>query len=96
VGVSACDSGSAPTLDRETFIQVYVELRIAALTQDDATLTDEDREQILAGHGITEEDLFAFADEHGDDPAYMVQVWEEIEERLNEDPEAEAEADSLR
>lgn len=72
-------------MQRETFIQVYVELRAAALGHDDATVTDAERERILSSHGVAAEDLVTFAEVHGRDPAYMRDVWNEIEERLNVD-----------
>ena len=44
-----------------------------------------ERDRILSRHGIDQEDLFEFIRVHGDDPAYMHAVWEEIEDRLNAD-----------
>ncbi|HSM06785.1 MAG TPA: hypothetical protein VK858_19320 [Longimicrobiales bacterium] len=85
-GTTACgpDDGAMPeTLDRETFVAVMVELRKAALAESDATLRPSEREQILGGHGVTEEDLLTFAEVHGQDPTYMAEVWRDIETRLN-------------
>jgi hypothetical protein len=71
------------TLDREAFVGVMVELRMAALKQPNATLTPADRARILQDHGVTEEELITFAQVRGDDPAFMAEVWREIEQRLN-------------
>lgn len=86
VALPGCGSGpAASTMDRETFIDVYVELRVAALGHDDATVTPGERERILASHGVAAEDLVTFAEVHGRDPAFMRDVWNEIEDRLNVD-----------
>ncbi|HSG49889.1 MAG TPA: hypothetical protein VLA43_18845 [Longimicrobiales bacterium] len=87
LALSGCGGGpDIPTIERETFIEVYVELRVAALGHDDATVTDAERERILSAHGVTAEELVAFAEVRGRDPTYMRDVWNEIEERLNVDP----------
>jgi hypothetical protein len=94
LAAAGCSPPSELAVDRETFIDVYVELRMAALDRDDATITEAERDEILASHEINQEDLFAFAEAHGNDPVYMLQVWEEIEDRLNLDPQARPQADS--
>ena len=71
------------TLDRDTFVEVTVELRMAALKQPNATLAPADRARILQDHGVTEEELIAFAQVRGDDTAFMAELWKEIEQRLN-------------
>lgn len=83
--LGACAPEAPDTIARDTFVQVYVELRVAALDRDDATLTAADRERILSSHGITEDDLLSFAEVHSQDPTFMRAVWSEIEERLNTD-----------
>lgn len=80
-----CTPESASTVDRETFIRVYVELRASALDSEDATLVEAARERILQRHGITAEELVAFADAHGADVEFMRDLWEEIETRLDVD-----------
>jgi hypothetical protein len=79
----ACD-GDAPTttVDRETFIQTYVDLRLAALQSPDRKVTPERKQEILSAHGITEDDLLAFAEAYGRDVDTMVAVWAEVEERI--------------
>lgn len=70
-------------LERETFIDVYVALRMAALTADRAALPDVDRERILAEFQVSTDDLLSFAEAYGRDPDFMLEVWRDIEGRLN-------------
>lgn len=80
----ACGSDSAEgVLDREVFITTYVELRADALLSDDGQLSDDDRARVLQEHGVSEDDLLAFAQQHGRDLAFMREVWDEVEERLD-------------
>ena len=75
--------GGAP-IDREIFIETYVELRLAALESDELAVTPDQREEILARHGVEEERLLHFADVHGEDTDFMNEVWAEVERRLQE------------
>ena len=80
------DGAAAPdpsVLPDETFITAYVELRAAALAQPDRTLLDEDRARVLREQGVTEDELLAFVETHGDDVEYMRAIWDEIERRLD-------------
>ena len=72
-------------IDRDTFIDVYVDLRVAALEHQDAVIREEDRDRILSTHQVTVDELVEFAEVRGRDPAFMEGVWEEIETRLNVD-----------
>jgi hypothetical protein len=81
--VASCGPDAPATIDRQTFVDVFVELRIAALDAPQARLPQEARERILASHGVTADDLLGFAEVHARDPAYMRSVWDEIEERMN-------------
>lgn len=85
--VTAC-GGSAPedTIERETFIQAYVDLRVAALDTDSSRLADADRERVLSAHGISADDLLDFARVHAADLDYMREVWNEVELRLDQSP----------
>jgi hypothetical protein len=80
-----CTEETVAPVDRETFIQVYLELRVAALDSEDASIVQVDRERILEKYGITAEDMVAFADAHGSDVDYMRDLWNEIEIRLDVD-----------
>jgi hypothetical protein len=79
----ACGGQAPPTaLDREQFVETYVELRLAALKSPDRRITPEQRQQILSSRGITEDDLLAFAEAYGRDVDAMVAVWAEVEQRI--------------
>jgi hypothetical protein len=47
LAAAGCSPPSELAVDRETFIDVYVELRMAALDRDDATITEAERDEIL-------------------------------------------------
>ncbi len=86
---AACGGGtSAPVsddpIDRETFIDAYVELRAAAVGTEGFAVTDEERDRILESHGVDGEELLRFADAHGRDVEFMREVWNEVETRLDE------------
>jgi hypothetical protein len=79
---SACRSEVGDAIDRETFIDTFVDLRSTALKNPGTRITPEQRTEILAKHGVSEEDLLHFADVHGRDVDYMADVWSEVETRL--------------
>jgi hypothetical protein len=72
----------AGVIDREAFITTFVELRDAAMRQPLKVLTDEERTRILAAHGVTEDQLVAFADAWGGDPAAMAAIWDDVRARM--------------
>lgn len=72
----------ADVIDREVFIETYVDLRVAAVAADAFRVSAEQRAEILARHGIDGDDLVRFADAHGRDLDYMNEVWTEIETRI--------------
>ena len=78
-----CGDRDDATIDRESFIAAYVDLRADALLNENGEITDEERDLVLQKHGVTEEHLLAFADVHGRDVAFMRDVWDEVEERLD-------------
>lgn len=80
-------------IDRETFIEAYVELRVAALDTDTARIAASDREAVLAELGITEDDLVEFVEVHAADLEYMRDVWNEVEVRMDRPVEGVAEED---
>lgn len=71
-------------MDRETFVSVWVDLRLAALGTSTGRVDPETRERIVQRHGTTEEELLAFVEAHGRDIAYMEGVWQDVEERMNQ------------
>jgi hypothetical protein len=69
-------------IDRETFIQVYVDLRDAAVRSPDLVVSEASRDEVLARHGVDEESLMAFIDAYGADLDYMNELWAEVEQRV--------------
>ena len=69
-------------IDRETFIATYVDLRRAGLATPTRQLADSARDRILGAHGVTRDQLMDFADHHGADPDYMVELWTEVSAQL--------------
>ena len=82
VACSGSDTG-ADTIDRETFISTYVDLRAAALRRDSREITDEERDSILGEYGVTEDELLSFAEVHGREVPFMQDLWDEVEGRLD-------------
>ena len=82
---TSCSGGDAApqeTIDRETFVATYVDLRRAMRGSPRQTLSDADRERVLRQNGVSEGELIAFADAWGGDASYMTGVWEEVGARL--------------
>jgi len=86
--------GTDDAVARETFIEAYVDLRVAALRTPDAELTDSARAAILERHGVTEEELLEFAAATAGDLEFTRDLWNEIELRLDSVPPMPA--DSIR
>lgn len=90
VGLAATAAcGSPPTPDeaegglhRETFIATYVDLRVAAL-RNEGVMDPRLKESVLANHEVTDEELVDFAERHGRDVAFMRDVWNEVESRMD-------------
>ncbi|MDZ7779404.1 MAG: hypothetical protein U5R14_05605 [Gemmatimonadota bacterium] len=85
----ACGNGSeraSGELTREGFIDAYVDLRAAALRDEDGVLTDSTRNAILERHDVTEETLLDYVDARGRDLDFMRDLWNEIEVRLDSVP----------
>jgi hypothetical protein len=91
--VLGCGDDAAPegVIDRETFIATWVDLRGAGIRTGDP-LPASERTRVLGDHGVTEEQLLAFADAHGADPSYMADVWTEVEVRMRPAPAADSAA----
>lgn len=80
---AGCGEPDVPeaTLDRETFIEVWVELQ-AAIADLPETARPAERARVLGARELTEDDLLEFVEVHGSDIAYMNGVWGEILQRL--------------
>lgn len=89
VSVAAACGGSptddATAIDRQTFIDAYVDLRVAALQADDFVVPIEERDAILARHGLDADDMLRFADVHGRDVDFMNGIWAEVEQRIEDE-----------
>ena len=81
---SACSNATADdVIDREAFIQTYVDLRVAALKTEAQRLSDEERAEVLTRTGVTADDLVRFAEVHGRDLDFMRDVWNDVELRMD-------------
>jgi hypothetical protein len=85
--ISACQGGdpTAP-IERDEFIEVMVELRLAAREFTDPSAFDSRKAEILVAAGVTDSTLIQFARAHQRDPAYMSSIWEIVDERVNSPP----------
>ena len=86
LAAAACEEDGGPeTISREVFVETYIALRVAELTERrDDGISAGARERVLAEKGVTEEDLLTFAEVHGPDVNFMEQLWEDVEKRLDE------------
>jgi hypothetical protein len=87
VTAAACGGDAAlpfveGVIDRETFIAAYVDLRAETLDGSELALPTEDRDRVLAQHGIDADGLQAFAEAYGRELDFMNGVWSEVERRL--------------
>ncbi len=83
---AACSGGpAADTIEREVFIATYVDLRIAAFDTDSGRVAAAEKDEILTRHGVSEEDLTAFAEVHSADLEFMRDVWNEVEAQLDQE-----------
>jgi hypothetical protein len=83
---AACGDDEAPVvegvIDRDTFIEAYVDLRVATVEGSDLTLLDTARDSILATHGVDAESLLDFVEAYGRELDYMNELWSEVERRM--------------
>jgi hypothetical protein len=79
-GASATDAGGA--IERELFVQTYVELRIESFDNSPQIISDGEREQVLTERGVSDEELRHFLDVHGSDVVFMRDVWADIEAQI--------------
>ena len=69
---------------REAFIGAYLDLRTTTLRSGTTDLADEVRDSILAAYDVTGQDLIDFIDTHGEDVEFMRDLWTELEVRMTE------------
>ena len=70
-------------IDREVFVEVYSDLRIAAVETDSGSISFSGRDSILDAFGVTEEELTIFLEAHVEDLEFMRDVWNDIELRMD-------------
>ena len=87
LGTLACSGGTADSIDREVFIATYVDLRMAALETDSARIGTAERDEILQRHGVSADDMKTFTEVHAGDLEFMRDVWNEVEVRMDVEPE---------
>ena len=88
-------SGGGPDLDDETFVEVFVDLRIEALRSPGGESQPDDRDRNLEEHGGEEEDLIAFMEAHSADIHRMTEIWEAVSDRMAEEAEEDPEVDDV-
>lgn len=77
---AACTGDELPTtIERDTFVQTYANLRIAAVETDSGRIALAARDSILDAFGVTEDDLTLFAEVHAEDLDFMRDVWNDVE-----------------
>ena len=76
-------SAMPDTVERETFIEVYVALRHVALRKTSRRVNPIERDSVLAMHDVTEEDLRVFLDVYHTEAEYMRDLWNEVEGRMS-------------
>lgn len=89
LALAACDSGipgseRERTISRDVFIRAMVELRLAAAESPGDPVTSARRDQLLGELGVTPDQLVRFAEVHGRNVPYMNDVWQEVDQRLQE------------
>ncbi len=84
--LSACRSEVKTAMSREDYVQLYVEILLAADAALDSVAASDSARAILARREYKEDDLLDFARAHADDPGYLSNVWLEIETRLRNPP----------
>ncbi len=70
------------TIDRETFIEVYVDLRSVALRKTSRKVNAAERDSLLAMHEVTEEDLRLFLQVYHTEVEFMRDLWNDVEARI--------------
>ena len=82
---SGCAEEVPETISREAFVETYVALRVAELTEPGVEMISEEaRERVLEEQGVTEEELFGFVEVYGGDVVFMKELWKDVEERMDE------------
>jgi hypothetical protein len=71
------------TIGKDEFIEVYLELRRAAVQADSGPAFDLIKREILERHGISGQDLIDYIETHSSDLREMTATWDTIYQRLD-------------
>ncbi len=71
------------TIDRETFIEVYVDLRSVALRKTSRKVNAVERDSVLTMHEVTEENLRLFLEVYHTEVEFMRDLWNDVEARIS-------------
>ena len=83
-GEEPASETARPTIDTETFTDALSDLVVARIeTLPDTAAYRVRSAQILADHRITEEELRAFAEVHGQEDDRMTRIYARVEARLD-------------
>jgi len=89
LSLSGCKFEEGGRLTREEYIDVFVEILLAAEETRDSVAATYATLAILERRGLTEDDLIEFANRYVDDAQGLADIWAEIEERLRAPVEEE-------
>jgi len=100
LATTGCDAlfpdEDADAIDRSTFIETQVQLRLAAADAEPDQLSQAQRDSILDEQGVTDEHLAAFLAVHGSDEEFMAEVWADVDRKVLETGGLEPEEDPDR
>jgi hypothetical protein len=88
---AGCSPGEEAGISREEYIDVYVQILLAAEEARDSVHATNLANAILEDRGLTEDDLLEFSNRYVDDPEELSNIWGEIEDRLRAPVEEEEE-----
>ncbi len=83
-GGDGTELDESAAISRELFVATYVDLRVAAVTNPEGSIDGASKASILAQHGVTEDDLLEFVDVHGVRVRYIRDVWNEVDQALED------------
>jgi hypothetical protein len=87
-GLTTPRSATAPdVIDAETFASVYIELRRAQEQAGSPEAFATIKRELFERYGIEEEMLIRFAETHGRDIDFIIDLWNALEKRLAEEAE---------
>jgi len=81
-GSGPMGQADAVTLDRDTYVSVLVDLRVAARDAADAADFARLKQEILERYGTTEEEILRFTDVHGGNVRLMTEIWDTVHARV--------------